>query len=303
MRHGCGTAVLRGRALPMPPKPDLLFRIATDIAGTMPTSRHLAAALAIGGALLFARPAAADDADRTLLATFCDAADIAGSACRKAKGYPDAGTRACDVKLTKERHRGKFIADHPLLVIGYESGCEPHATDGGGSVVFELVADKHVFRSFQPGTQVNDCVTLPEDTTQDILVCITGHMGQGYLESGVAQVTFKGGAGKDIETSFDFLLNATDSIGAHGANTVTCKEGPKYFGVSKLAAGPRPMTVTVEVEYADAATIRAACGKKFPRPKETFGKLSKGEAYVPDGYAKKGKFIVDFATRKVAPQG
>jgi hypothetical protein len=24
---------------------------------------------------------------------------------------------------------------------------------------------------------------------------------------------------------------------------------------------------------------------------------------VPAGYAKKGKFIVDFATRKVAPQG
>ncbi len=35
----------------------------------MPNSRHLAAALAIGGALLFARPAAAQDAERLLLAS------------------------------------------------------------------------------------------------------------------------------------------------------------------------------------------------------------------------------------------
>ena len=37
------------------------------------------------------------------------------------------------------------------------------------------------------------------------------------------------------------------------------------------------MTVTVSVEYADAATIRTACGKGFPKPKETFGQLPKGE--------------------------
>jgi hypothetical protein len=268
----------------------------------MTTSRHLAIAFAIGGALLLARPAAAED-DRALLSTFCAAADIAGSACKKAKGYPESGNRTCDVKLAKERHRGKFVDGRQLLIVGYESSCEPHASDWGGSVVFERVGDKHLFRSFQPGTQVNDCVALAKDTRQDILVCITGHMGQGFLESGVAQVAFTGDPGKGLETSFDFLLNATDTTGAYGANVVTCKEGQKYFGVSKLAAGPRPMTVTVEVEYADAATIRAACSKKFPKPKEVFGKLSKGEAYVPDGYAKKVRFIIDFTTRKVAPQG
>ena len=106
-----------------------------------------------------------------------------------------------------------------------------------------------------------------------------------------------------METSFDFLLNATDTTGAYGANTVTCKEGRQYFSVSKLAAGPRPMTVAVDLEYADAATIRAACGKEFPRPKETFGKLQKGDAYVPEGYAKKARFIVDLVSRTIAPQG
>ena len=136
---------------------------------------------------------------------------------------------------------------------------------------------------------------------QDVLVCITGHIGQGYLESGVAQMMFTRDHGKDIGLSLDFLLTATDSTGAHGANTVTCKESSKYFGVSKMAAGPRPMTVTVKVEYADAATIRAACGKGFPKPKETFGSLPKGEPYVPTGYVKKGKFVIDLASRAVTP--
>jgi hypothetical protein len=287
----------------MPRKTDLVFPVSeTGIAGAMSTSRHLVIALAAGGALSFAiKPAAAEDTNRALLATFCDAADIAGSTCKKAKAYPDAGSRTCDVQLTEERHRGKFVAGQPLLVISYESGCEPHATDGGGAVVFEQNADKPVFRSFQPGSQSNDCVTVPKDAQQDLLVCITGHIGQGILESGVAQFVFTRNFDKEISIALDFLMTAEDSTGAWGANTVTCKEGPKYFGVSKLAAGPRPMTVTVNVDYADAATIRAACGKKFPKPKETFGKLSKGEAYVPAGYAKKGKFVIDLGTRKVAP--
>jgi hypothetical protein len=270
----------------------------------MSTSRYLVIALAVGGALSFATaPAAAEDMDRALLATFCDAANIAGSTCKKAKSYPNTGGRTCDVQLSEERHRGKFVAGQALLVISYESGCEPHATDGGGAVVFEQNADKPVFRSFQPGSQTNNCVTVPKDAQQDLLVCITGHIGQGILESGVAQFVFTRNFDREIGIALDFLMTAEDTTGAWGANTVTCKEGPKYFGVSKLAAGSRPMTVTVNVDYADAATIRAACGKKSPKPKETFGKLAKGDAYVPAGYEKKAKFIIDLVTRKVTPQG
>lgn len=293
----------RGGALPVPGNPDLVFPL-ESIAQAMPSSPFIAAAFAIAAALSLAGgPAAAQEADRALLATFCDAADIDGATCRKAKGYPQGGNRVCDVKLTPDRSRGKYLAGRPLLLVTYESGCEPHATDFGGSVVFELVDGKPVFRSFQPGSQVNECVTLAKSAQEDVLVCLTGYMGQGYLESGVAQVTFKGAPGPELETSFDFLLNATDSTGARGANTVTCKEGPTNFGVSKLAAGPRPLTVTVSVDHADAATVRAACARKLPKPKETFGRLPKGQAYVPAGYEKKVTFLIDLVTRKAAPQG
>jgi hypothetical protein len=273
--------------------------------GVMSKSRNAVVALvALGGGLLLAQePVWAQDADRVLLSTFCDAADIAGSTCKRARGYPSSDGRACDVKLTEERHSGKFIvAGEPILVVNYGSDCESHATDSGGAAVFVRSGDKYLFKSFQPGSQANDCVIL-NDQRQDLLICITGHVGQGLRETGVAQMVFTRSYSGDISLSPDFLLTAEDSIGAYGANTVTCKERSKYFGVTKLSAGPRPQTVAVELDYADAGIIRTACGKGFPKPKELFGKLSRGEAYVPPGYEKTGKFIIDLVTRKVVPQG
>jgi hypothetical protein len=280
-----------GRALPTPRKTVLVFPASkTGIAGAMSTSRHLVIALAIGGALCFAAtPAAAQENDRLLLAAFCDLSNIVGSTCKKARLYPDAGSRACDVKLTKERYRGKYVADAPLLVIAYESGCEPHATDGGGAVVFELVADKYLFRSFQPGSQTHDCVTVPKDTQQDLLVCITGHIGQGILESGVAQFVFTRSFEQQIGISPDFLMTAEDTTGAWGANTVACKESSKYFGVSKLAAGPRPMTVKVNADYADAATIRAACGKKVSQAEANVRQTVEGRSLCARRLRQEGK--------------
>lgn len=257
------------------------------------------AALAVAGACLLATPAPAQDADRALLSTFCDAANIKGSACTKAKGYPDGGNRGCDVKLTADRYSGKFIAaGNPLLVVNYESGCEAHASDNGGAVVFEQSGGKFIFRGFAPGSQARDC-TIVKSERQDWLVCLTGHIGQGILEGGVAQMALTQDYSKDISISPDFLLTAEDSTGAYGANVVTCKARSKYFEVSDIKPGPRPQTVSVKVSYADAATIKRACARGFPKPKETFGTLSPGDAYVPGGYEKRGSFIIDLVTRKV----
>src|SRR5882757_4159922 len=269
-----------------------------------PMSKSIPAmtALAFGATCLVAAAARADDADRTLLSTFCDAANIKGSACTRAKGYPNGGNRGCDVKLSADRYSGRFIAaGNPLLVVNYESGCEAHATDNGGAAVFEQSDGKTIFRGFAPGSQANDCVIVKSER-QDWLVCLTGHIGQGLLEGGVAQLALTQDYSKDISISADFLLTAENSTGAYGANVVTCKEGPKYFEFSDIKPGPRSQTVTVKASYADAKTIKKACGKKFPKPKEVFGKLTPGDAYVPDGYEKRGTFVIDLVTRKVTRQ-
>ena len=127
-------------------------------------------------------------------------------------------------------------------------------------------------------------------------------MGQGHLESGVAEMLFTQDFSKGINLSFDFFAMADNSMNAYGANTVDCKEREKYFGLSKLAAGPQHDTVLVDIEYADAETIKTACAGGFPKPKETFGELAEGEAYVPGGREKTGRFVIDLATRKLVPE-
>jgi hypothetical protein len=248
-------------------------------------------------------PALAQDAsDRALLATFCDAGNIKGASCKRARGYPNAPKRGCEVTLTGDRQRGRFIATgNPLLVAPYESPCESHATDDGGVAMFELAEGKYLFRGFQPGMQ-GTCITVPKDTDQDWLACLTGHIGQGILESGLALINFAARA-KGIAMSFDFLLRAEDSIGAWGANTVECKEKPpKYFELDKLKAGPRPMTVSLEAAWADVETVRTACGKGFPKPEDATRDPPPGAAFVPEDRIRRGKIVVDLATRKVTTQ-
>jgi hypothetical protein len=52
------------------------------------------------------------------------------------------------------------------------------------------------------------------------------------------------------------------------------------------------MTVSLEA-------IRTACGKGFPRPAEAIGDSVPGDAWMPDDRIKRGKIVVDLATRKV----
>ena len=243
----------------------------------------------------------APDADRPLLATFCDAANIRGSACKRAKGYRSG--KRCDVKLQPDRYSGKFLADgSTLLVVNYESGCEPHATNFGGSVIFEQKDDVTIFRGYQPGFQANDCITLARNEKQDRLICITGHRGQGHLESGVAEMVFTQNFSKTIDVSLNYFVRAEDATGAYGSNVVYCKETSVYFSLAKLGAGPGPDTAAVDIAHADKDTIETACTKGFPRPKEIFGELGPGEAYVPPGHEKKTRIVIDLTTSKAVPE-
>jgi hypothetical protein len=125
-----------------------------------------------------------------------------------------------------------------LLIVNYESGCEPHATNFGGAVIFEQKEGATVFRGYQPGFQANDCITLARNGKQDRLICITGHLGQGHLESGVAEMVFTRDFSKTIDVSLNYFVRAEDATGAYGSNVVDCKETSVYFGLAKLGAGP-----------------------------------------------------------------
>src|SRR5690242_12702155 len=92
-----------------PHKPRLrsFWPLMSHLSRTMLKSNYPVAALALGGTIVLASPALAQDAaDRTLLATFCDAGNIKGDTCSHAKGYPASGKRNCEVKLLKDRFTG-----------------------------------------------------------------------------------------------------------------------------------------------------------------------------------------------------
>ena len=76
--------------------------------------------------------------------------------------------------------------------------------------------------------------------------------------------------------------------------TISALVGPAFTGFSNE-------TVMFDATWADAEVFKTACGKGFPKPKEVFGTLAKGDAYVPDGFEKKGRVTIDLATRKVLP--
>jgi hypothetical protein len=100
-------------------------------------------------------------------------------------------------------------------------------------------------------------------------------------------------------------VRAEDATGAYGSNVVDCKETSVYFGLAKLGAGPgrdTRDTVAVDIAHADKDTIATACTKGFPRPKEIFGELGPGEAYVPPGHEKKARFVIDLQTSKAVPE-
>jgi hypothetical protein len=239
--------------------------------------------------------------DEHLLATFCSPSDINGSTCLDAKAYRFG--EKCPVKLGTNRYSGKFLSSNSsLLVVDYSSGCEPHSSEFGGSVLFEKASKGYVFRGYQPGFRMIDCISVAKNTKQDRLLCQTGHTGQGQTETAVAEIVFTQDFSKAIKLNFDALISAMDSTGAYGANSVDCGATTEYFGFSKLGLGPQSDTISLEIRYADSASIRAACRPGAPVPAGVIRKPAAGTAFISDDAEKTSRFVFDLGSRELTPE-
>ena len=152
------------------------------------------------------------------------------------------------------------------------------------------------FRGYQPAFQANDCITLARNGRQDRLICITGH-----LESGVAEMVFTRDFSKRIDVSLNYFVRAEDSIGAHGANVVECKESSVYFGLAKLAPGPRPDAVAVDIAHAEGHDPDRM-HQGLPAPEGDLRRTRPRRGYVPPGHEKNARFVIDLATSKTVPE-
>ena len=199
----------------------------------------------------------AQPSDAILLRQFCQLTSIKGNECSNARNY--ARGRRCNVKLNEDRYTGRYIGSQELLVVRYESDCEAHSNDFGGSIIFERVGGGYAFRGYQPGIVFSECASIPRGPRQDRLICLTGHMGQGQLEASVSEVVFRRRVLSSIRASLDILLTATDTEGAYGTNKVECNATRILFGLSNIERGPTADTVHVSATYADREAIQQAC--------------------------------------------
>jgi hypothetical protein len=87
---------------------------------------------------------AAAQTDTQLLRQFCETKHIRARECLNAKNYRHH--RVCNVKLTGMRHAGRFVSPQTtVLLVGYNSDCETHANEWGGSIVFEREHHEYIF--------------------------------------------------------------------------------------------------------------------------------------------------------------
>ena len=205
---------------------------------------------------------AAQASVRTLLLAFCATEDIRGSECLRANNYRQRET--CNVKFTGKSYAGRFIASSDDIVVAdYQSDCESHATEFGGSVLFEKIGGGLVFKSFQPGYRTNDCLVIHTSVENDKLVCILSGNGQGQTVSVISELVFARPTPKGVRVSYNHLASASSNSAAYGLNRVYCDGDGDFvnLSLSKLAPGPTTGTITAELEYADAALLKL--GQRF----------------------------------------
>jgi hypothetical protein len=233
-----------------------------------------------------------------LLSTFCPSQEIRGSECLNAINYRRG--QICNVKVTGGPYTGHFIAyAGEILVAPYQSDCEPHATDFGGSILFEKIGGNFVFEGFQPGYRANECIVVPESANHDRLVCIASFNGQGHTESSVNEVVFTRQSSKSIGISFDRIIGASDDSAAYGLNQVDCSGSFENLRLSKLGPGPAAGTVTAELEYADDALIKIVCASSSSAPKEALIPSSPGTAFIPQDSEKHRRVVINLAHRNM----
>ncbi len=238
---------------------------------------------------------------RAILSAICEKGQIRKGACRRARGYPEG--RGCDIGLTGEGGEGRFLGDDAVyLIAGYTSGCEPHANNWGGALIFSRGdRGKLTFLGYQPGMAVTDCLVTMRSGGGERLVCQSGWMGQGYESETIGEVALTKGAEGKIAADLQPLLSAGRSEDAVGVNAVECDKPVTFFGFKDVAAGPSPETIAVQADYADAPLIKSLCAR--PGRNATLGLTppQDNEAYIAKQQQMKGRFVYDLAKRELLP--
>jgi hypothetical protein len=235
---------------------------------------------------------------QTLLAAFCAVDDIRGSECLRMKNYRPGQT--CSVQLTGKSYAGKLLASSAGIVVAdYISECEPHATEFGGSVVLEQTDKWLSFRGFVPAYRSHDCAVVPDTGgDHDSLICIMTHTGFGQTDTSVSEFVLARTSQKAIGISpVDITHTSNVEAGENALTRVSCKgdQGFEKLGLRQLQAGRAAGTVTVELTYADAASVKAACVSAVSGPDHAISLLYGGDGFLSEAAQKRRRVELNLA--------
>jgi hypothetical protein len=235
---------------------------------------------------------------QTLLTTFCAVDDISGSECLRMKNYRPG--QPCRVQLTGKSYAGKLLASSAGIVVAdYISECESHATEFGGSVVLEQTDKGLSFRGFVPAYRSHDCAVVPATGgDHDGLICIMTHTGYGQTETSVSEFVLARTSQKAIGISHvDITHTSNVEAGENALTRVSCNgdQGFEKLGLRQLQAGPAAGIVTVELTYADAASVKAACVSAVSGPDHAISLLYGGDGFLSEAAQKRRRVELKLA--------
>jgi len=189
------------------------------------------------------RPAPQPEAVREFLTLTCSSRIVASSCarCPDFTTYP-RGTSAqtWDVAAVHYGHFTDPSADQALVAM---KGCEPHANDWGGTMLFTRSHGQWKFDRYTGGLITDDCISFRRDGGLDLLVCASS----GGWQGGWTRTIYPVDPLRFEDPMEPPLLVLTDTTGACG----NVWPGVRYQKAAfrSIAADPAKGEIRAQVEF------------------------------------------------------
>lgn len=159
-----------------------------------------------------------------------------------------------DGKLTI--YYGHFTAHREQALVKYE-GCEPHANEYGGSVLFDLIDGDFKFVRYLPGYVFDHCIVPPPAVGKlQAAYCYGSSIVQGVLGQSLAKIEFS-----STGAAYYLPLFAAGNRDGHTGPSVVCDGSSVAHHIVGLRYNETTSTILLDVSVRNPKTVAAACDR------------------------------------------
>lgn len=200
---------------------------------------------------------------------------------------------------------GRFTAARPQAIAMYTADCEPHATNWGGTALFDVVDGNFKFVRYFPGARYFGCAIPPApDGEMQTPYCLSSFSNMGQLSQGFGPVKY----GLDGKVQSDHWLSAGNIDGVRGAMVFCDANTLQLHHLRNVRWDAAESKIVVEAASVDPGSYAAACDRfqrgEFDAAEKELRESSivaKGGAFLRDGESKYVKVFVYFKPPNKTP--